>query len=203
MQELQFTLRGRTPLLMHNVRLANAFNEYPRAIKEITKKRVKTDEDAEQLIRLEFLGGMYLEIDEGPTGEKHQNPYVPSEWIEGTIRDGAKAQRKGQDILRGVIAKSITFELKYDGPNDADELLLLQDFCFTCAAGLRGVKVMRTRCRFRDWEVNGSVMVQENIINVKDVQTALEHAGSYSGIGDWRPKYGQFDVQFHNGTGLG
>jgi hypothetical protein len=57
--QVLITLRGTTPLLMHNPRMVDPFFEVNRQIKAITSKRKKTDEDLKQIERLEWYGGLY------------------------------------------------------------------------------------------------------------------------------------------------
>ena len=86
---IDFHIRGVAPLLMHNGQLANPMNKFAKAMKAVTSKRKKTDEDHIELARLEFLGGLYAD-DQG-------RAVLPGEVIEGTIVAGAKKTKKGKD----------------------------------------------------------------------------------------------------------
>lgn len=64
----------------------------------------------------------------------------------------------------------------------------------------RWVKVQRSRvrrCRPRfpvGWIVDFTLTVLDDTIPFDMVKKILEYAGSYKGIGDYRPKYGRFEV---------
>lgn len=61
--EFTITVTGTQPLLMHNSRMANPLDPIVKAVGKITSKRVKTDDDQEELARLDFYGGLYLDPD--------------------------------------------------------------------------------------------------------------------------------------------
>ena len=56
MEKVTYKATGDVPLIMHNGRLANPFDKFARAMKVITAKRKKTDEELETLAWLEWQG---------------------------------------------------------------------------------------------------------------------------------------------------
>ena len=52
-------IEGISPIIFHNLRLANPLGEYAKKIKEITAKKKKTDAELIKLQELEFLGSLY------------------------------------------------------------------------------------------------------------------------------------------------
>jgi hypothetical protein len=65
----------------------------------------------------------------------------------------------------------------------------------------RGVKVgtakiMRYRPIFRNWSLRASIMINEDVVNVNEVQKAAQDAGALIGLGDYRPRFGRFNVEF-------
>jgi hypothetical protein len=187
-QTLKVRISGVSPLLMHNAQLADPLNKFSRAMKEITAKgKRKTDADLEELARLEFIGGLYL--------DEHGAPSVPGECIEGVLRDGARKSRKGKDAQCGLISDG-NWPLIYDGPKSAEALWKDEAF-----RDYRGVKVsqsriMRMRPKFPDWALEFDVMFQDEVINRSDVEKWLADAGQYIGLLDFRPKFGRFEVDW-------
>ena len=57
MNTLQLTIKGVSPLLLHNGQTANPLNKYARQLKAVSGKRNKTDEDFEAMAKIEFLAG--------------------------------------------------------------------------------------------------------------------------------------------------
>ena len=53
----QCKIRSLSPLIMHNGQLADPFNHFSKAKKEITGKRAKTDADMMEIARLDWFGG--------------------------------------------------------------------------------------------------------------------------------------------------
>jgi hypothetical protein len=57
-------------------------------------------------------------------------------------------------------------------------------------------KIMRYRPIFRNWSLSATVMVNEDVVNLNEVKKALVDAGNLIGLGDYRPRFGRFDVEF-------
>jgi hypothetical protein len=154
-------------------------------IKKISSKRKKVDADHEMLGRLEFLGSLYL----NDTG-----PIIPAENIEAAIVEGAKKVRRGPDAKAGLFVLEHA-QLEYNGPRNPDELW--EDKSFRCRAGVKVQKsrVIRTRPIFRQWSVGVQIQYEDTVLNGSDVHEFLQKAGQLVGLGDWRPRYGRFNIQ--------
>jgi hypothetical protein len=55
-------------------------------------------------------------------------------------------------------------------------------------------RILRCRPRFDDWELSFQIILRDDRIQPLVVRDILKSAGKYVGIGDYRPRYGQFDV---------
>jgi hypothetical protein len=73
-------------------------------MKEITKKKNKTEEDLIELARREFMGGLYYEEGFGV--------YLPAECIEACIRDGAKVNKLGKVVQSAVFCEDEKVKLE-------------------------------------------------------------------------------------------
>lgn len=183
---LKVKIVGVAPLLMHNGQLADPLNKFVKAIKEITAKgRKKTDADLEQLSKLEFMGGLYLGEDNAPS--------IPGELIEGMIRDGAKKSRQGKDVQSGIISDG-NWALDYDGPKDVDKLWQDEQYRDIRGCKVQKSRVMRTRPKFPAWKLAFEVAFLDEIANKSSVEKWLRDAGMLVGLGDFRPKFGRFEV---------
>lgn len=174
------------PLLMHNCRLSNPLDPLAKKIKEYTAKRKKTDSDFMEIMRLEYLGGLYWDEEKGP--------YIPSTWIEGAIRDGAKRSRLGKAITAGVICVA-DVPLEYDGPRAPEALYADPRFVSRMTVKVQNSRTLRTRPRFPDWRATFELQILNDVIDPAAVHNVLVDAGLYVGIGDYRPKYGRFQVK--------
>ena len=184
-------IEGASPLLMHNGQLANPLNEWVVKMKEITSKHhsKKTESDIEELMRLEFQGGLYYD-------EDTKAPAMPDIVIEGTIRDAAKGKRKGQAVTAGLNVYPEKIPLIYKGTKDRDRLYEDRNFVDSRMVKLqKSASLIRTRPRFDKWELEFEIKTIDEILSMKEVADFLATAGTFKGIGDYRPKFGRFIVK--------
>jgi len=55
-------------------------------------------------------------------------------------------------------------------------------------------RVMKGRARMDDWCLKFQVVCIDERARAQDVEEILKYAGNYIGIGDYRPRYGRFEV---------
>lgn len=55
-------------------------------------------------------------------------------------------------------------------------------------------RVMKGRGRLEEWQLKFQITCIDPRATDKDIQEILEYAGMYVGIGDYRPRYGRFEV---------
>jgi hypothetical protein len=179
-------------LIQHNGRLANPRDPYTKALKEITGKKKKSDEDHEEASRREFQGSLYHDDDIGP--------YLPGEALQTMLVEGSRKAKQGREFV-SVSVEEDRVPLKYKGPRDRDGLWNDERFVHTVAAKVQAARVMRTRPLFRGWKATFTITIEDDAtINPEDVERALCVAGRVVGLGDWRPgsprggRYGRFSV---------
>lgn len=184
--EFKVYFTGTKPLLMHNARLSNPLDPITKAIKRISSKRTKSDDDYEELAHLEFLGGLYIDVELGPI--------VPGQNIERCLVDAAKITRAGKKIERGVFVTSDDNPLLYVGPRSAEELWADLNFRHTASAKVQTNRITRTRPQFRRWEVEATGVLDPTVISLEELGEIAERAGQMIGLGDWRPRFGRFEA---------
>jgi len=187
-REMELRFDGTTRLLMECDRGLDPMNSMVKAKKEITDKGTKkrTDEDTIVLARYDFELMMYINGD---------GPFIPGWNILACIRDGAKMERGGKDVERGVRVVGEEIPLIYNGPRDIDGLWEEEMF-----RDLRGVvqgraRVLKCRPQFPEWSLEFTAHYDTEII--KNGETLLrfaQKAGRYKGLGGFRPRYGLFNV---------
>lgn len=179
-------IKGIAPLLMHNGQLADPLNKFARAMKALTAKRKKTDADFEQIAKLEFMGGLYL--------DERGRPAIPGELIEGVLRDGAKKSRQGKDAQCGIISDGV-WPLIFNGPKEVDALWADERYRDSRGVVIKRNRIMRMRPVFPAWELEFNVSFQDEVANADQVAKWLVDAGQFVGLGDFRPRFGRFTLE--------
>jgi hypothetical protein len=174
-------------LIMHNGQTADPLNPFSKAMKEISSKRKKTDTDYEAMANIEYRAGLYL--------NKKNEVIVPSRVLESVLVEGAKKSKEGKLALSGMFVDTdATFT--YDGGTmTVDQLVESEDHRICVAVRVGMAKVMRTRPHFKDWSAKFKVSINSDVANEAQLKRWVEDAGSYVGIGDWRPRHGRYEVK--------
>jgi hypothetical protein len=187
LQEISVTLIGVAPLIMHNGQTCDPMNKFARAIKEISGKRKKTDEDYAEMGRLEWIAGLYVNED--------SKLIIPADVLDSALVEGAKKSKLGKQF------KSAVF-IPYDALLDIGKKTyavdkLWEDENYRDVRGVRvgQARIMRTRPIFRQWSCTFTIQFDDEQVNEADVRRALHDCGVQVGICDYRPKYGRFDVK--------
>lgn len=185
--ELVIELTGTKTMLQHNGRLANPLDPHTRALKALTAKRSKTDEDLIAIMRTEARGACW-ETDDGTLG-------VPTGAVWRCIYDAAKAYKQGENIKRALSFDDVTEPLLISGQAvRCDAFLATPENIDFRPVKIQGKKTMRARPKVRDWKSVHRFELLEDVINPRDLAPILERAGRLVGLGDWRPIYGTFSA---------
>jgi len=199
MKRVSLDITGVGPMLMHSDRLANPRDPIVREIKLITSKRTMTDEDLDEKSWLEFQGGLYWF--EGAADEIG-GVYLPAWNFKRSFQDGAKINRLGQHVSRGVALLHERCMLNFPGRDhasgvrktEADLFAEGTRFAYTCLVGVQNSRVLRTRPKFVGWSTNITVAVDPMVLDVDGFVDIAARAGRMVGIGDFRQQYGRFEV---------
>jgi hypothetical protein len=180
-------LVGTSPLLQHNIQLANPDNEWTRRISEITAKRKKTEEDRQAISRLEFQGSLY--VDGGKV-------VIPTTNVRKCFQETAKITKQGKSIVRAVNAVQLNVPLVYDGPQDVDGIVSDQTFYDTTMVGVGTKRVLRTRPIFRAWALVAEWELITEAMDYDAFAKIVNLAGTIEGLGDNRTGgYGRFTAE--------
>jgi len=191
---IKVKLNGISPMMMHNNQSCNPLNPFAKKMKAITSKRKKTDEDFEELSKIEWEASLYFNPEIGP--------FVPSINVEGMLRDAAKKLKKGTDVKQSVRVFPFEIPLQYKGPRDMDGLKKIafagekvngEDFLDMRSVKVQQSTIMRTRPRFNKWAVEFEIEADDTIFNEDDIIHILKIAGTKICLSDYRPRYGAFE----------
>jgi len=184
MIKFRIDIQGTAPLLMHSSRLANPLDPATKALKGATSKRTKTDDDHEEVSRLEHAGSLYIDSELGP--------YMPAENISRSLVDGAKLSKRGVKVTRGVFVETDVNELIYRGPRDVDGLWKDVNFRHIASVKVGTSRVMRCRPHFKEWQLSATGILDPNILDLSELADIATTAGQVIGLGDWRPRFGRY-----------
>lgn len=187
MKTIKCEFHGISPLIMHSCKCVNPLHPLSIEIKKITSIRKKTEEDQIKLSDLEWEGGLYWDDSIGL--------YIPAENIEATVREGAKARKKGKDIVRGFMCEDLKAPLDIGAKLTKDQLRDDYNYRDVRSMKVKQARVMRTRPRFNTWNCTFLASYDENLLNFNDIRDAIEYSGQYVGLCDSRPKYGKFTAK--------
>lgn len=188
--ELTINLTGTRPMIQHNGRLANPLDPHTQALKALTAKRKKTDEDLIEIMRTEARGAIY-ETPEGFLG-------LPTQNVWRTIKDAATAFKRGKDIERALLGDDGIEPLLVGGEKvTVDDFLSDPSNIDYRPVVVNRNRTMRARPLVRHWSSSHRFELLEDVIDPRDLAPILERAGRLVGVGNWRPTYGTFvcDVQ--------
>ena len=186
------TCRGTSPLLMHNGRLVDPLDPIVKKIKEVSSKRAKTDQDHEDMAKLEWVGGIYFDASVGP--------FIPAPNLMKCLVESARLSRNGKKIERGLFFETIMIPLVYDGPRDLETLYNAGSFRHRVPVTINKAKVMRTRPVFTQWAFRAEGAFDGAVLDFTHLVSAARTAGQMIGLGDCRPLYGRFTCELEELT---
>lgn len=187
MKNLRITWKGVSPLIMHSCKCVNPLHPISKEIRKLNDKprgQKLTEEELEKLSDLEWEAGAYWQDGIGL--------YIPGENVEATLRNGAKANKKGKDIEKYVSVTDLYIPLDYGENLTKEELIKRYEFRDTRPMVINRSRILRTRPRFDQWKITFNLMYNEEKIDLDTIVNAMEVAGNYIGLCDSRPKYGKF-----------
>lgn len=201
--EKSYEIRGIAPLYLHSGQMVDPLNVYAKAMKKVSSKRNKTDEDHELMARIEWEGAMYFdgtppESQEDIPSKHRGNIVMPSVCLEAMLRNAAAKTKGGitkKDFASAVFMADESVPLDCDAdPTDLNDMFSSGKFWTRVAVKVGQAKVMRTRPFFTRWGLKFSVQYITDLADESDLDRIVETAGIQVGLCDWRPKFGRFEV---------
>ena len=193
MYQLRVTIKGTSPLIMHNGTAGlDKRSAYNKEKAEITAKKGanRTEADDERLRLLECLTSFWLDDDGAPT--------IPHAALRAVIENGARKLKQGPQVREGLIVDSIERFVHDKGMGESLEAIA-DAAEFTVPVVVQRNRIERTRVKFDKWECTFVVDVDPELVDAEQLTTWLDIAGRRVGLGDWRPQksghYGRFQVE--------
>ena len=186
MKSMKLKFTGVAPLVMHNTQLSDPRYVRASGIKTITSKRQKTEADELELMRLEFIAGLYW----------NEAPYLPGLNVDAALSIAAGQLQKGGRKIAQSSIQTDDAELIYGGKHKTpDDLFEDAKHLLYVPAVIPSTKsrVMRARPIFPTW--SAVVTVNYHSVSPDEIAAWATRAGDYIGLCDWRPRHGRFTVE--------
>jgi len=116
--------------------------------------------------------------------------YVPSSWIESCIRDVSKEFKgRGKGSLKSAVLSSVFVnEEKIPLNKDTYDEIDLRPVV------IQRNRIVKARPKFNNWELSFTINFNPDRLKKEVLKQMLEEAGLSVGIGDYRPKFGRFEL---------
>jgi len=188
MKSIKFRMEGTCPLMLNNPQTVNPMNEYSKALKELTGKRTKTDEDLNEIFHLKFLASCYW--------NKKGEYILPSNMIAKSFEAGAKENKLGAKFQRSVFVFNDAILKFKDNGCTPEELWTdhSETYVDIRPVGIMKSKVVTARMIIPEWSCEGELHFDETQLNKSEVWLSLQNAGSRYGVGTYRQQYGRYKI---------
>lgn len=190
MKELTLKITGISPILLSCDKLADPLDPATVAHKALTSKRKKTEEDHLAIARSQWEGLLYW--------DDEMNVILPTQNIRATMLNGAKMNKLGTQIKRGTIMLEDKVPLNYGKKLTKDQLWEAR-YLDRRSVVVSNARVMAYRPKFKDWTATFTIAYDESILDESDIVRSMQNAGSFVGIGGFRPEksgtFGRFEVE--------
>ncbi|MHC4648035.1 MAG: hypothetical protein ACYTBJ_21455 [Planctomycetota bacterium] len=189
---VQYKMIGLCPLLLNNRQMADSDNEFAIRKNAITDDRQykNSDKGKEELRRIHFFGGLHT----------HKGKVIiPSAMIYANIKESAKREKKGKDVLAGIVVSADVSYLHFKDEDKTLEELYELDYIDTRLVRIGTAVITRTRPRFDDWWCEAKVYYDDTLFkNEEAVLKYIRRAGRI-GIGDYRDLFGKYYIELKKG----
>lgn len=187
MKKICFKVEGTQPLMLNNSQVVNPFNKYTLALKPLTSKKKKTEEDMNEIYRLQFESSLYI---------KGDTYIIPCDHFWKSVTTAAKEQKLGKKFEQSFqIMEDCVLEFPEKGmtPKELYEEKSHVDIRDGVIMGRSRVPVCRAI--FIEWSTIVECWYDESQLDRSDIVRMFEIAGIRYGVGTYRKKYGRFSVK--------
>lgn len=207
LKDLTVRIKGTRDMLLHSSAGMNPRNPILQAIKPLQGRRgkSKTEIVVESIEKADWLGsGIWNE--EGKSwleGEEfkfegYKDPVLPCEYLCRATQVAATSTRSGTKVKQ-ALSEGLSGDatLVYEGPTNAEEMWNDYQCRFIDCRSVvvNRARIMRNRLRIpAGWEATLDLTLDTSILDIEELKTYITDAGRRVGVGDYRPKFGRFQL---------
>lgn len=175
--------------MLNNPQTVNPMNHYSKALKELTSKRSKTDEDQNEIFHIKFLASCYY-TDKGQY-------IIPANMIAKSFEAAAKENKLGAKFQRSVFVLNDAL-LKFPENGCSPEELWqnhTDKYVDIRPVGVQKSKIVTARMIVPEWSLEGELSFDETQLNKSEIWLAMVNGGLRYGIGTYRQLYGRYRIK--------
>jgi len=191
---LEIFIEGVTPLILNNARRASPLDKYNKLIKQITSKRKKTDDDYEEILKLQWEASLYWDDKLGV--------HMPWENMYSMLLKAAKKHKLGTKMAAFDFSKNfIGFPIDFPNSKNLEKLRADPENKLVKLVNVQRSKTLTCRSIFKEWSMSFNFDVNVSLIDLNDVKTIIATAAEEVGMGEWRASaptpgpYGKFTIK--------
>lgn len=170
-----------TPMLIHNGRTANPLDDFSKAMKAITSKRKKTEEDLEKLMDIQWEASLYWNDQIGL--------YMPVENLLAALLKACKKHKMGPMVGGFVFTEKLGFPIITKNHDNFEALKADKENKFVKAVTIQRSKTLACRPIFNEWKINFDFIVDLSVLIESDVTMILNTMQNRVGLGVWTPSH--------------
>lgn len=198
LKTFKVSVRGVSPLIMHNSESANPLNKWALEAAPLKKKGAKkTEVDIAALNEIGFLSSLYW-------SSELDGLYIPTDNVRKMILEAGRAcdQKGAKKQIVGVrFTEYLGYQLQVKNRSDIDLLKEDQSNRYFKIVTVGRAKVPNVRAIFKEWSFDFKIIIDTTIVNVSIVEDWLNYAGDRVGLGGRRPyaptpgEFGRFVIE--------
>ena len=169
-ENVKVKIKGTSPLLF------NKFNPEGEGLKKAAKAQQSAEEEAEQSVYRNAEGQIY----------------TPSSHVLGSmVKSGVQFKMKGRKTFKDAVNSGVLIDPEEIVHKNQEYEIDSRSVVIKSTRG----RIMRHRAKLPvGWELSFTIKIIDERLTAPLVKEILENAGKYVGIGDFRPRFGRFDV---------
>jgi len=190
---INITIKGVTPLIICNPRLANVLDPGVNLLKSLTGARKKTEKDTKEILKLQWELGLYWTDEMGL--------YIPSEMLSASFHKAATIHKLGKKTIGVVFNHPLGYELITDDHKNLNKLKENDNNKFVRLVKIGKNMVLSSRPIFNKWQIKFDLEIDPGVIDEREIMTILLTMCDKTGLGVWRPSspkpghYGKFIIE--------
>lgn len=115
--------------------------------------------------------------------------FVPSLQLEASMKNASKDYKfKGRSSYWGLVTAAVSVE-PLEIPIEPQHFEP-----FVTGVVINDARIMKGRPMFKNWSLKFNIAVTDERLKEAQLNEILKEAGQSRGIGDWRPKFGLYEI---------